>query len=734
MASFNRRDFVKMATIGVPLAGMSAYELTRKELGSGPADIGPRAVNAAALPPGAVALKHARPGDFRTVPFPEMRKVFYAAQQTGGPPFDVAAHQPERVHSRGGVLAIDLVCRYAQPVVNGIPLNIRTYDGVLPGRTLVARPGDVLHIRLRNQFPPRNDDFIMPEDENIPHGFNNTNLHTHGLNVSPEGNEDNVLVEIHPGDDFQFDIRIPEDHPTGTFWYHPHRHGSVLPQLASGMAGFLLIVGPGELSEVPQLAGITEVDMVFQELILDSHGQVPDTTFPISELFKLQAFLQYTINGLAVNEGIDPTTPQGTSTPPVLHMRPGEVQRWRFGLLAHLQTYRFALEGHKLYVAAWDGITDDRLTVWDDLVLAPGNRVDLIIKASDTPGTYAFKMLQEPFGSNPLFTTPAPFGAPAELPVFNVIVGGGSSRRMSLPTTLNPPRRRLPYITPREIVRRRQIDFSVTGDVIFDLNTFQFIADTRQFFVNDQKFSSRRIDQTMLLDTAEEWTITNTPEINHPFHIHVNWMQVMEIRHADGTVERLNNGQGRWQDTIDLPFQGSVVVRHRFQNFPGLFVFHCHVIAHEDEGMMQLIEVVDPAPLTVRMIEHHGGVIVSPDATNRVLTRFLPDAIRGDADITYTYHLEPQYPVGALLGLERYFDLTSQPRVSVQRAALIDVKFPVELAGQIPFDLNTVRLYRWDGQAWSTQGINVLARRAGFLASSTSELGSFAVLAKPPTS
>ncbi len=468
-------------------------------------------------------------------------------------------------------------------------------------------------------------------------------------------------------------------------------------------------------------------------MIIDSHGEVPENPFLVSSLFKQKAFLQYTVNGLAINEGAI-GTPAGVA--PVLHMRPGEVQRWRFGLLAHLQSYRLTLEGHEIYLAAFDGVTDERLTAVNEFVIAPGNRFDLLIKASDTPGTYAFKMITEEFGlptgqGIPLFTSPSGFFP--EQTVFNVIVEGAPIN-MPLPRELNPPRNLLPYITDDEIVRRRQIDFSVTGDVFF--SETGFLADTREFFVNGIKFSSSRIDQTMELGTAEEWLITNEPQINHPFHIHINGFFVMEIRHHDGSVERPNEGRGRWYDTIDVPFEGSVLVRHRFETFPGVAVFHCHIIAHEDEGMMQVIEVVDPTPVTQTISALDGGVLVSGDSANRVITRFAAHTFPEDRDITYSWHLEPPQPIpDNLIGLDRYFTLSGGPAGRLDCAALIEIKFPLELPGKVEYNPDTVRLYRYSKSrgVWTDFEISVISRnKGGILVCSTPRLGQYAVLAKPP--
>lgn len=560
---------------------------------------------------------------------------------------DLQALQPTRVESKDGVLDYKMSIEMGKPFVNGLFLDYRTYNGVFPPETLVVKPGETMKIHLVNNLPKSAEDNYHPNNINIPHGFNNINLHTHGLNVSPAADEDNVLIEIKPGEEFEYSIKIPEDHPSGTFWYHPHKHGSALHQLASGMAGFLMIEGgDDDLKEIPEIKAATSIDLAFHELIFAPNGRVPaegngeaeekpvnkdpniEARNPIVSMFKFEAGLYYTINGLSIDNGNGDLPSNGKVA--YIRMQPGEVQHWRLGLHCHLQGYRFILEEHDLNIAGWDGITAHKMEVYppemdaeEKLILGPANRVDILVKANMKPGAYKFKMVTEQFGENPLFTTPR-FGK-SELTMFNVIVEG-EPKDMALPATLNPPEKRLPQITDDEIVRRREVRFRVTGDVTFD-DSSKFVEDDRKYYINGLQFDANRTNETMVLDTAEEWTIHNDhnhhleenkhpfPQINHPFHIHVNWFQLMELHHHNGTVTKFDGVEHpiRWMDSIDVPFGGKAIVRHRFENFTGRFVFHCHIIAHEDEGMMNLIEVVDGKPIKVEVKAGESGTLMSED-------------------------------------------------------------------------------------------------------------------------
>src|SRR5947209_3400032 len=132
-----------------------------------------------------------------------------------------------------------------QPSGEARVIDTPTYEGTIPGPTLLVRPGDKLSIDMVNDLPANPD---LPRKGFYPHDQYTLNLHTHGLTVSPLGISDNIYRRMEPGTTNHIEVDIPADHPTGTFWYHPHIHGAVTYQFLGGMAGFLLIKGgPGTL-------------------------------------------------------------------------------------------------------------------------------------------------------------------------------------------------------------------------------------------------------------------------------------------------------------------------------------------------------------------------------------------------------------------------------------------------------------------------------------------------------
>ena len=139
---------------------------------------------------------------------------------------------------------------------------LRSYNGRLAGETIRMKPGDTLRVNFTNNLPL--DGCVEPQGTHtIPTCFNTTNLHTHGFHVSPAGNSDNVLLELGPKATMQYEFDLPKDHPAGTFWYHPHRHGSTALQVSSGMAGALIVEGNRPVANKGE-NGIADIDTILK--------------------------------------------------------------------------------------------------------------------------------------------------------------------------------------------------------------------------------------------------------------------------------------------------------------------------------------------------------------------------------------------------------------------------------------------------------------------------------------
>lgn len=170
--------------------------------------------------------------------------------------------QPPVLRAVNGVLETTLNVTLATNTVGGAPVTLRSYNGQLTGPTLRIKQGEKLRVLVNNQLAADPD--ATPANPNQPHQLNTTNLHTHGLHVSPQGNSDNIFVEIHPGSNFQYEYNVPQSQPPGTLWYHPHKHGSSYVQMISGMAGALII--EGGLDEVPAIKQARDLVYLISEL------------------------------------------------------------------------------------------------------------------------------------------------------------------------------------------------------------------------------------------------------------------------------------------------------------------------------------------------------------------------------------------------------------------------------------------------------------------------------------
>jgi len=168
------------------------------------------------------------------------------------------------------------------------PVELRSYGGCPSGPTVELLPGNAVHFDLINDLPV-DDPTCSPHPPaglKLPPGvgcFNSTNLHTHGLHVSPAGNGDNVLLDIVPHTDFPYEINLPSDHPAGTFWYHSHRHGATATQVASGATGVLIVRGtrPYRAPTADDPHPIADIDTILH----DAHGTlVPEQLFLFQQI------------------------------------------------------------------------------------------------------------------------------------------------------------------------------------------------------------------------------------------------------------------------------------------------------------------------------------------------------------------------------------------------------------------------------------------------------------------
>jgi FtsP/CotA-like multicopper oxidase with cupredoxin domain len=311
------------------------------------------------------------------------------------------------------------------------------------------------------------------------------------------------------------------------------------------MAGALIV--EGDFPDVAEIANAAE-RVLINEVMFDYRGaiEIYDTIWPEAA----PRFIS--ING---------------QREPIIRLRPGEVQRWRIVQAAHESNLRLALDDHLLHPIAYDGIPLSRIEGLENLVVAPGQRADILVQAG-APGAPALQAIANDQGYA------SPTGTLAH------VVVEGEPVTMSLPATL--PESPLAPIGDDEITGSRTITFTAIQPEVPAAATYQEFA----FLIDGRRFDPDRVDQSIRLGAVEEWTVVNDHEDDHVFHIHTNPFQVMAIN-GEPVSEPL------WRDTVIVPREGSLTFRSRFLDCTGKTVLHCHMMNHEELGMMQLIEFTE---------------------------------------------------------------------------------------------------------------------------------------------
>ena len=536
-----------------------------------------------------------------------------------------------------------------------------TYEGTIPGPTLIVHPGDTLKIDVVNEFP---DNPPVTRTGAFPHAPYTTNLHTHGLDVSPQGNSDNVFVEMQPGTTTPVQIELPPNHRAGSFFYHPHEHGAVSYQMMGGTAGMLIVKGgKGTIDAVPEVAAAKDIVMVFQVLHSLSDGQVAyvnPNALQFGSNAGLTDGLWSAYLGTAVGGGT-PNSPVYFATNgqinPVLHMRPGEVQRWRMLNASSGENLLVALQGHAFNVIQNDGVTIPTMLtmpVESPYTMGAGQRADVLVQAGE-PGTYLVQALAQTgsYSVTPQGIAPGVRQAhiSGDMPTPNftenetllTVIVDGKPMNMSLPSGPLPPPDGLPSIdtmlaaTPAHI---RNIDFDLCGKRAGQLPPSHQLPSCNPYFqrydasywggtdftslnmfrdaddVNYQKEALFNPNVPLFADmtagTYERWTVTNRSFSDHAFHIHQNPFLVT-------AVNGVTMPTPEWHDTIIVPAAvgggninlpctspgvpaGCVTygtidfITYYALNTVGKLVTHCHVIEHEDVGMMQRVDINPPLP------------------------------------------------------------------------------------------------------------------------------------------
>jgi FtsP/CotA-like multicopper oxidase with cupredoxin domain len=548
--------------------------------------------------------------------------------------------------------------------------------------TLRVNPGETVRITLLNRLPKEPDCDKVPT-VNTPHCFNTTNLHSHGLWVSPTGNSDNVLIKIRPTVDFQYEYNIPPDHPAGTFWYHPHNHGSTALQVASGMAGALIVRG----NRLPSAADTGDIDVLlrasgtaFRERILlfqqiqyacrdadgkiktDAKGWYCDPASP-SQPADVGTLESYDVLGRSswATSGRYTTINGRTGEALRTHATVGKVERWRLihggirdtiklviakrvqppaaALGVALKSFAtLAADEQETWIQAncdtnalthWqiaaDGLTRDAASPRGETLLQPGYRADLLVLFAE-PGDYCVLDGQTPADASvnaqdvgrrllTIVTADTASGGKAIADPAGYLHDTLVASAKALPVDKAMRDRivadldaglKLSQFVPHEDLRAatpegtQKMVFSLSARTATSPDGLPTGPGLGTSAATARRYNPDDYARTLVLGRTEDWELSSAQAVGHPFHIHVNPFQLVSATGAGGAdllqdpaSEYFGMG-GVYKDTLFVEPSAVLTVRTRYRRYIGDFVLHCHILDHEDQGMMENVRITLP--------------------------------------------------------------------------------------------------------------------------------------------
>ncbi len=429
------------------------------------------------------------------------------------------------------------------------------FNGKMIAPVIRVQPGDTLKIAYVN-------DLAATSNEPCATGpcMGMTNLHFHGLAISPKAPQDDVLTMLAmPGQTLHYVVEIPKDHPPGLYWYHPHPHGESHRQVLDGMSGAIVVEGMERY--VPEVGRLRERILVLRGSSIEHDPNAAALRREVTIADKgcgaedRLADRIFTVNGVVR---------------PEIEVAAGERQFWRMVNASADRYLDLALDGQHFEIVAMDGMplavhNPERPTrLADHVLLPPAGRLEAIV-SSPAPGTHA--MLR----THCVNTGPAGDPNPGMV-LADIVPGRKHSALAALRSSdAQPPLRRKVDLQAWE---KSAPDFVVT-----------FREDKNGFYINGQKYAPDAKPMLRVkVGTYQHWRIVNQSDELHPMHIH----QTHFLAYA---VNGVRLGTPEWLDTVNVSARGTVDLIMDFTNplIKGMSLFHCHLLNHEDKGMMAKI-------------------------------------------------------------------------------------------------------------------------------------------------
>ncbi len=445
------------------------------------------------------------------------------------------------------IFECNMESKMADIKIDGVMTSLHTYNGLYPAPTIQIKQGDILRVHFRNSFPNVEKYNLLGFREDI------VNLHTHGFHVSQQEPSDHPDILLNPGQTYDYEYNSSMAPAGGTSWYHSHVHGRTAELL--DMAGALIVEDDTNL-----LADVETHVLFIKDIALANGTRAP--YFHIMEYVMGKQGSYVLVNG-QVN--------------PVLDIQPGQVQRWKVVNSCTSRFIRLSLEGHMLNLIGSDagGLLDEPYAL-SEVLLSPSERVDVLVKANQTSGTY--KLLSLPYLNG--------CGNPAELVTLMTLNYEGATVNDNIPATLNQNAKR---------VNLENMNLST-----IPVKRFVLSMTMNRGLINGYDFDVQPLTITSTVGTYEIWEISAQCMMDHCFHMHINHFQVLSVIGGDPGYGALYSQIPAWKDTVYIPRGGTVRILVDVADFDGMTMFHCHIVEHEDIGMMGMWDIL-PANSTSGM-------------------------------------------------------------------------------------------------------------------------------------
>ena len=525
--------------------------------------------------------------------------------------------EPEDLRSENGSLQVDMHLRNQRETDGSWRLCYVLGNGA-QAPTLRLHPGDLLVLRLRNELnieadPPEAHAHANAADPCASGAMElrATNLHFHGLTIPALCHQDEVLkTAIGPGDPpFEYRFRIPAEEPPGLYWYHPHIHGFSTPQVLGGASGALVIEGIEQANR--EVAGLPERVLVIRDQNLLNPDAPPASSEPVVPKMLIDRDGDAANNGTGFGKPAKDLSinyvpvPYPDYPPALISMRPHERQLWRV-LNASAITYLniavlFNRKPQPLGIVALDGVplnangnAANQIETRDHIGVPPGGRVEFILEgpALGESGLLVTRTVDTGQGGENDPNRALALIVPAEnAPEPRSTLAASPARAAGMPHAAASPRAWLGDVQP---VRVRKLFFS---ERLRDANNPNSATD---FFLTVDGEEPRAFDPAATQPDivvkhgdVEDWIIENRSTELHAFHIH-------QLHFILVGFNGMSVNEPFLRDTVNVPYYNgkalqypSVRLRMDFRdpNAVGTLVYHCHLLEHEDGGMMGTVRV-----------------------------------------------------------------------------------------------------------------------------------------------